>query len=269
MLRVLIVAMALFCAPLPVVAAEATAADLIRQIGFDTLFRDFGTTLATSPRQHGVADERFLVAWETSASNAFGSGELNRRLQQSLAARLTQAEMQQIGDFLASPLGLRLAGLERATRRIAPDRQIETLAKGKTLYLVLPDTRRARFEEVMQLSSSDMAFAMLNQSLRGMAMGLRLSGSGDIDVSWDEVDREVQARLTGLHESLVDATRATLAFTYAELSAPELEAYLDFLRRPATRRFYATATAAIGQIIGETMLGISRDVAARMSAVSI
>jgi hypothetical protein len=102
-----------------------------------------------------------------------------------------------------------------------------------------------------------------------MAMGLRLSGSGDIDVSWDEVDREVQARLTGLHESLVDATRATLAFTYAELSDPELEAYLDFLRRPATRRFYATATAAIGQIIGETMLGISRDVAARMSAVSI
>lgn len=268
MLRVLIVAMALFCAPFPLVAAEPVAAALMHQIGFDSLFRDFGTTLAISPRQHGIADERFLAAWEKSASRAFGSDALNHRLQQSLAASLTEEEMATIGSFLASPLGVRLASLELATRRIEPDRQIEALAKGKTLYFVLPETRRAHFDEVMLLSGSDIAFVMLGESLRGMAMGLRLSGNGDIDLSWDEIDVEVQSQLKGLRESLVDATLSTLAFTYAELSDKELEAYLDFLRAPATRKFYATVAAAVGQILGETMFGIGRDVAARMNAVS-
>jgi hypothetical protein len=269
MLRALIFALALFLAPLPLSAAEPMLGALMHQIGFDTLFRDFGSTLALSPRQHGVNDERFLAAWEKCTSAAFGNEELNRRLQQSLGASLSEDEIQGIGSSLASPLGLRPAGLERATRQIAPERQIETLAKGKTLYFVLNETRRARFDEVMNLSGAEMSFAMLGESLRGMALGLHLSAKGDIDLSWDEIDAHVRTQLAGLQESLVDATRSTLAFTYADLSDDELEQYLDFLRAPATQKFYATVTAAIGQIMEETMFSIGQDVAARLSAVSV
>ena len=269
MLRIFVFVLTLILSPLPLFAAESTSGALMRQIGFDVLFRDFGTTLAVSPRQHGVGDERFLAAWEKCTSAAFTGDELNQRLQQGLSASLSDDEMQSVGSFLASPLGLRLAGLERTTREIAPERQIETLAKGKTLYFVLPETRRARFEEVMSLSGADVTFTMLGESLRGMAMGLHLSAKGDIDLSWDEIDAEVQAKLAGLRESLVDATRSTLAFTYADLSDDELETYLEFLRAPATRKFYAAVTVAIGQIIEETMFDLGQDVAARLSAVAI
>ena len=269
MLRALVLALTLFLSPLPLQAAESASGALMRQIGFDVLFRDFGTTLATSPRQHGIDDERFLAAWEKSATTAFGRAELNTRLQQSLSAGLSEGELGSIGSFLASPLGQKLAGLEQATRRIAPERQIETLAKGKTLYIVLPDTRRARFDEVMDLSGADMTFTMLGESLRGMALGLHLSAKGDIDLSWDEIDAEVQVKLAGLRESLADATRSALAFTYAGLSDEELETYLEFLRDPVTRKFYATLTTAIGHIIEETMFDLGQDVAARLGAVSV
>jgi hypothetical protein len=121
----------------------------------------------------------------------------------------------------------------------------------------------------MQLSGAEMSFAMLGESLRGMALGLHLSAKGDIALSWDEIDASVTAQLDGLEESLVDATRSTLAFTYADLSDEDLETYLEFLRAPATRKFYTTAATAIGDIMKETMFGIGQDVAARLSAVAI
>jgi hypothetical protein len=269
MLRALVLALALLLAPLPLSAAEPASGALMRQTGFDRLFQDFGTMLAVSPRQHGVADERFLAAWEKCADAAFGDAALNQRLADRLGQSLSDEEMTGIGSFLASPLGLKLAGLERSTRDIAPERQIEALAKGKTLYFVLPETRRARFDEVMQLSGAEMSFAMLGESLRGMALSLHLSARGDIALSWDEIDASVTAQLDGLEESLVDATRSTLAFTYAELSDEDLETYLEFLRAPATRKFYTTAAAAIGEILQQTMFGIGQDVAARLSAVAI
>jgi hypothetical protein len=269
MLRIFLLAVAFLCAPLQLHAAETGSAALMRQIGFDTLFRDFGTTLSHSPRQHGVADERFLAAWEKTATAAFGTDDLNRKLQASLDSSLTDEEMSEIATFLGSPFGLRLAELERATQQIAPERQIETLAKGKTLYFVLPEIRRAHFDEVMALSGAEMTFSMLGESLRGMALGLHLSAKGDIDLAWDEIDAQVRTQLKGMQESLVDATRSTLAFTYEKLSDAELEAYLDFLRAPATKKFYATVTVAIGRIIEETMFDIGQDVAARLNAVAV
>ncbi len=241
----------------------------MRQAGMDSLFRDFGSMLSLSPRQHGVSDKRFLSAWETCASAAFADGGLNQRLVDRLGQNLSPEDMAGIGDFLASPLGLKLAGLERATREIAPGRQIETLAKGKTLYLLAPVPRRASIDEVMALSGAEMSFAMLGESLRGMALGLHLSAKGDVALSWEQIDADVTAQLDGLEDSLADATRSTLAFTYAGLSDDDLGSYLDFLRTPATRKFYATLTLAIGEIIEETMFGIGRDVAARLGAVAI
>jgi hypothetical protein len=121
----------------------------------------------------------------------------------------------------------------------------------------------------MTLSGAEMTFTMLGESLRGMAMGLHLSAKGDIELSWDEIDAEVQSKLSDLRESLVDATRSTLAVTYADLSDAELETYLEFLRAPATRKFYTVVATAIGQIIEETMFDIGQDMAARLSAVSV
>src|SRR5690606_12497674 len=127
----------------------------------------------------------------------------------------------------------------------------------------------ASFDEVMRLSGAEVSFAMLGESLRGMALGLQLSNKGDVALSWEEIDASVSTQLSGIEESLADATRATLALTSAELSAADLVYYLAVLRMPATRSYYATLAAAVGELIRETMVEIGENVAARLAAVSI
>jgi hypothetical protein len=275
-LRTLLTA-ALFFTASPIAAAEPaniapeskTSSEVMRVIGLDRIFPQFGQTVAASPRQGGVTDARFLEAWESVAASAFSGADLAARLEATLSGSIAAAEWAKIDDFLLSPLGHRVTELERATHAIAPERHIAAIAKGQTIYLGTSPRRRDQLEELLALSGADMTFTMLGESIRGMALGLHLSVHGQLQLPWEEIDAGVASRLAGMRQSLVEATRGTFALTYGELSEAELEAYLDFLRHPATRKFYTVATLAVGAIIRETMFGLGEDVAARLRRVDI
>ncbi len=247
----------------------AISSELMARFGLQGLFARFGRSLAASPRLQGIADERFLAAWETAAVATFDAPELENRLGLSVGGSLDAGEIGWLGGFSASALGVRVAGLEAATQAISPAAQIGVVAKGQVLYLGLPEHRRGQLGELMALTGAEIMFDMLGESLRGMAMGLRLAAAGDIEVPWSEIDADVARQLSGMKTSLTDATRAVLAYTYASLSDDELEAYLEFLRAPATRKFYAAATLAIGDILRETMFGLGETVAQRLRRVEI
>lgn len=281
LLRALLMALCAACAALPAAAAELitvdhptpllhpTSTDLIRMIGLDNVFTQFGRSIAISPRQHGIADARFLDTWESSALSAFSDEELKARLEQSLSRTLSEDELAGIGSFLASSFGQRVTRLEQATQAIAADQQVAALAKGKTLYWRVTERRKSQFEELLDLSGAEMTFAVIGESLRGLALGLHLSSGGDIETPWEEIDNAVKLQLAGLKASLTEAAQASLAFTYSELSDAELETYLAFLRTPAARKFYDTATLTVGDIIRETMFGLGESVANSMQRVDI
>lgn len=281
LLRALVVALSFLCAALPSAAAERiaydqpapdrhpTPSDLIRTIGLDNVFVQFGRSIAASPRQHGIADARFLEAWETSAVLAFGDSKLNARLEAGLSRTLSDDDLNGIDSFLTSSFGRRVTKLEQASQSIAADQRVAALAKGKTLYWTVSERRKAQFEELLILSSAEMTFAVIGESLRGMALGLHLSSGGDIETPWEDIDNTVKLQLGGLKASLGDAADAAIAYTYNELSDAELEDYLSFLRTPAARKFYNTATLIVGDIIRETMFGLGDSVAIRMQRVNI
>lgn len=280
-LRALGVALLTLCAAFPSAGAELvaynqaaadrqpTSSDLIHTIGLDNVFVQFGRSIAISPRQHGIADARFLATWEASAVEAFSDSKLNARLEASLAQTLDQAELAGIERFLASPFGQRVTKLEQAAQAITPDRRVAALAKGQTLYWSVSPRRKAQFEELLNLSGAEMTFAVIGESLRGMALGLRLSSGGDIETPWDEIDNAVKLQLAGMKDSLAEAAHSALALTYSELTDAELEDYLNFLRTPAARKFYDTATLAVGDIIRETMFGLGESVALSLRRVDI
>lgn len=280
-LRALLVALCSLCAALPAAAAEPIAADhptpvvhptstdLIRMIGLDNVFVQFGRSIAVSPRQHGIGNARFLDAWENSALKAFSDSRLGARLEQSLSQTLSEDELAGIGSFLTSSFGRRITRLEQATQAVAADQQVAALAKGKTLYWTVTERRKSQFEELLNLSGAEMTFAVIGESLRGLALGLHLSAGGDIETPWEEIDNAVKLQLAGLKASLTEAAQASLAFTYSELSDAELETYLAFLRTPAARKFYDTATLSVGDIIRETMFGLGESVAISLRRVDI
>jgi hypothetical protein len=276
-----LVAAALVCAAsLPLVAAEpipaslgapppTLSAQLMARFGLEGLFSRFGQSLAASPRQQGVGDERFLGAWEAAAAITFDAPELDARLGRSVSQALDPGEVDWLDGFSASALGARIAGLEATTQEVAPGAQIGVVAKGQILYLALPEPRRGQLGELMELTGTEIMSDLMAESLRGMAMGLRLAAAGDLEVPWSEIDADVSRQLSGMKSSLADATRAVLAYTYASLSDDELEAYLQFLRAPATRKFYGAATLAIGDILRETMFGLGETVAQRLHRVNV
>jgi len=252
------------------IAASAFGpADVLRNAGFGDVFGAFGRSIVLSPRQQGVTDERFLRAWESDVTAAFGAVALNDELVTRLGT-LDPLDLAGVAGFLVSPFGVRVAALEHAAQTVPTDQQIAVLAKGQTLYWRISDTRRVQFDELMHLSGMEVSFALLLETLRAAAVSLHMSQrTGDLEVPWEEIDAGVTEQLSGMHDRLLEATRATFAYTYDSLTDDELEAYLQFLRGPSAQRFYGTATLAVGDIIRRTMLSLGRSVAARLNAVQI
>jgi hypothetical protein len=273
LLRTLLLTLLCLCAATPAAAEELvrypTSSDLIRTIGLDNIFTQFGQSIAVSPRQHGIGDPRFLGVWETAALRAFADNKLNARLEQSLAHTLSGAELSGIDSFLTSSFGRQVIALEQRAQNVAADGQFAVLAKGRTIYWSISERRKAQFEELLSLSSAEMTFSVIAESLRGMALGLHLSRGGDIETPWEEIDASVRLQLAGIRESLTEAAHAALAYTYSALTDAELEDYLSFLRTPAARKFYDTAALAVADIIRDTMFGLGENVALRLRRVDI
>jgi hypothetical protein len=243
---------------------------VLRSAGFGDVFLAFGQSVAGSPRLQGVTDERFLRAWERGAARAFSARTLNDELASRLGSTLDAGELTGIADFLASPLGRRVAALEHATQTVPASEQLDVLAKGQVLYWRISDMRRAQFEELMRLSGAEVSFSLLAESLRAAAVGLHMArDTGDLEVPWEEIDAGVDSQLSGMKDRLLEATRATFAYTYDALSDGEIEAYLVFLRAPAAQKFYSTATLVVGDIIRRTMIALGQSVAARLNAIQI
>jgi hypothetical protein len=216
-----------------------------------------------------VTDERFLRAWETGVAASFGSGALNAELIDRLGA-LDPADLAGVADFLGSTFGLRVAALEHTAQAVPADQQLAVLAKGQTLYWRISETRRAQFDELIHLSGMEVSFVLLSETLRAAAVSLHMSqDTGDLEVPWEEIDAGVVDQLSGMHDRLLEATRATFAYTYDSLTDAEIEEYLAFLRAPAAQRFYGAATAAVGDIIQRTMIDLGQRIAAKLNAIQI
>lgn len=251
------------------VAPAARSADVVRSMGLDQIFTQFGRSIAQGPRRQGVTDEHFLAAWEPLTRDVFARRELNERLTAMLDRRLDRVDLAGVQDFLTSPFGSRVTGLEQQAQAIPPEQQVAAIARGQVLYLQAGRARQALLEELLKLSGAEVTFAVLGESLRGLAVGMHIVAHGDLHIPWEEIDALVDARLAGMRESLAEASRGALALTYAELSDDELAEYVAFLATPATRKFYAVASVTVSALIREAMFVLGEDVAARLQRVAI
>ncbi len=271
LLRILTLAAACLAAILSLAgvrAAETSVSERVAlRVGLETLYLQFGATVAQSARQGGVGDAAFVAAWEGATVEAFTAVGLDTVLATRLAADLDGAELEAIEAFFASGLGARIGTLEAAVQRIPADQQIALIARGQAMLLAAPPLRQALLQEVLTLRSAAVTFAILKESLRALALGLHLSKHGEIAVDWEEIDATVSTELAAMEQSLRDASLGTLAVALSPLTNAELSAYVAFLRAPATRKFQTLTALTIGQAIHEAMGTLGTALAGRLSAV--
>lgn len=263
-------------APLPPLAAETapaefSVAELMQATALDLIFDQFGAAIAASARVGDIStDQVFLSHWQDAAASSFNGAALRSRLAGALEGKFSDGERAALGAFFRSDFGRRITGLERDVARLGAEEQAKAVAKGQQLSAEAGAIRAIQLDELMELTSADIAGAMAAQSMRALLLGLSISHQrGDIEVPWQEIDAQVQAMLPNLIADHTRAQRSLMAYAYRRLGDDELDRYIAFLRTAPAQKLYAVTAHAVGQIVAHSMSSFGETLAARMASVNV
>src|SRR5690606_31707085 len=131
----------------------------------------------------------------------------------------------------SAPFGMNVTEIERTVTTLPPEMQLVARDEGLALVGEADPRRFEQIEEMLRLVSADLAVAIVRQSVRGMLIGMSMSGQqGDIEVPWDEIDAHLDAIMPEIEADVATTQRAIMYFAYRELTEGELDTYLAFLR---------------------------------------
>lgn len=281
--RALAIALCLSAAPLPAFAIDPVLAteqaptmstrELMQATALDQIFTTFADTIATSPELQGVPmPPPFLAAWKDTAYETLDADILHAQLEAALDGKLTDAENAEVAAYFRSDFGKRITALEIEIQTLSAEEQLAARDAGVAILEDIPDdaTRRKQIDEIMTLVSADVARAMLGEAMRAMLVSMSLSGaSGDIEVPWEEIDRQLDDLLPGFEREMLLTQRALMAYAYDSLTDDEVETYLKFLRTDASQRFYALIGLSAGQVMERAMGKFGEELARRLNRVNV
>jgi hypothetical protein len=214
----------------------------------------------------------FLAAWKDTAYETLDADTLHAELEAALDGKLTDAENAEVAAYFRSDFGKRITALEIEIQAMGAEEQLAARDAGIAILEDLPEdaTRAKQIDEIMTLVSADVARAMLGQAMRAMLVSMSLSGAnGDIEVPWEEIDRQLADLMPGFEQEMLLTQRALMAYAYASLSDDEVEDYLKFLRTDASQRFYALIGLSAGQVMERAMGKFGEELAHRLNRVNV
>lgn len=280
--RSLVLAAALALAPLTVLPAALPAVaqsepapmtmdELMHVTALDEIFTHFGPGIAAAPEDQGVP---FVgaqkAAWQQSASEAFRADRMHADLARTLSDKFEADDIAAFTTFFRSPFGERVSGIERSVTLLPPDAQESAREAGIALAGSADTRRNEQIDEMLKLVSAEIATTIVRQSVRGLLIGMSMSGqTGDIEVPWEEIDAHLDSIMAGVEDDVRLTQRAMMFFAYAELTEAELDQYLEFLRTTSAQKLYALAAYSIGEIITGRMETFGETLARRLQQVSV
>lgn len=281
--RAIAIALCLSAAPLPAFAVEPVMAteqaatmstrELMQATALDRIFTTFAETIASSPELQGVPmPPPFLAAWKDTALEVLDADTLHAELEAALDGKLTDAENAEVAAFFRSDFGKRITALEVDVQMMEAEEQLAARDTGIAILEDIPAdaTRSKQIDEIMTLVSADVARAMLGQAMRAMLVSMSLSGaSGDIEVPWEEIDRQLADLMPGFEQEMLATQRALMAYAYQSLADDEVENYLTFLRTDASQRFYALIGLSVGKVMEGAMARFGEELAHRLNRVNV
>jgi hypothetical protein len=195
---------------------------------------------------------------------------MHSSLASTLEGKFSDDDQAAFAEFFRSPFGLEISRIERDVTVLGPESQL--FARGEGVKLAeLDDARRhAQIEEILGLVSAELSTAMVIESLRGMMIGMAMTGrQGDIEVPWQEIDAQITAMMPAIEADVAATQRAMMFYAYRDLSEAELDQYLAFLRTEAAQKFYAVSAYAVGEIVSERMRTFGETLAAMLRRVNV
>ena len=261
--------------PLPVAAQTdallLTTEELMRATALDEVFTQFGPVIEAAPREQNVPFPAGMEdVWAEAARKVFVAETMHSSLARTLEGKFTDDDKTAFADFFRSPFGLKISKIERDVTILGPESQSYARNEGLKLAGLDDPRRHEQIEEMLQLVSAELSTAMVIESVRGMMIGMAMTGQqGDIDVPWEEIDAQIAVIMPAIEADVAVTQRAMMFYAYRDLSETELDRYLDFLRTEAAQKFYAVSAYAVGEIVGERMRTFGETLAAMLRRVSV
>lgn len=232
--------------------------DLIKLVGLDTSFDQFGTNLKAGIRQAaagrkngGDAAQKVLIAEDSAIDVAFQPDVLQREFLRAMAGRLENADLDAIFAFYKAPLGARMTALENAKLKEAPDAAMKNAAELAELIKREPE----RAEVLKELDSSlKLTETATNQALnlaRAVTIGMAAADENTKALpseAIEAIDSRLEQMRPAMAAQIKQLSALTLTYTYREASISELRQYLRFLKSPAGRKLYGTAVPAMNEV---------------------
>jgi hypothetical protein len=276
-LAALFAAGALAPAALPVPAfaqAETYAistAELMQATGLDEIFTQFSATIEAAPRDQAVPFNAAMNGvWIEASREIFGADSMHRALAGALDDKFEPEDYEVYADFFRSDFGRRVSVVERAVTTLPPLDQIVARNEGEALAAEATSRRLEQIDEMLRLVSAEISIEMVKQSIRGMMIGMSVTGQqGDISVPWEEIDAQLEIIMPGIEADIGATQRAMMFYAYRAFSETDLDKYLTFLRTDAAQKLYAVAAYSIGQIVADRMHAFGEALVAKMGRVNV
>lgn len=248
----------------PLRAADRDRLEAFLEVtGFGVALDSLALSAADAPRMLGMEASDFGSDWERVANEVFDTGEMRKTALDILSQTLSEEDLAHAAGFYASDLGQRLVEVENASHMVEDD-------SGKR------DTGEDMVTEMMRAGDPRL------QVIKGLNAAIDQSGNAVRAVQEVQVRFLMAASHAGVLEQAIDeeSLRALLkqgenelriqlkagalanaAYTYADISTEDLDAYREALEHPRMQRVYELMNA----VQFEIMAGRYERLAARMA----
>ncbi|WP_288940215.1 DUF2059 domain-containing protein [uncultured Roseovarius sp.] len=206
------------------------------------------------------------VSWQRVVNRIHDADKMRALVERGFADALAGEDLKPMLDFLQTPRGQNIVGLEIAARRAFLDSAVEEAARDRL------EQRRDENAPVLELISqlirdSDLIERNVTGALNSNLMFYNgLVDGGALEMSQDDILSDVWSQEDTVREDARDWMNAFLLMAYEPLEPADLQAYVEFYRTPAGRVLNRAMFDAFNRMYEELSYILGRAVARHMQS---
>lgn len=200
-------------------------------------------------------------------SGSYNAAEIQARIVSDLEASLNDQQLQSVMEWYDTPVAKKIAKAEVAASR--PEAWAEIQARAPELNRQFRGSERAgmfdRFDKASRATESAVDTSIAVQL--GLASALA-AFKGDNGASFDQIQRQIEGQRGMLEGMVSQQVYDSYLFTYRDISAAELDLYIQFLESDAGSQFSQVVTDSIQQAITDPIESIGSQMVRMLSPAS-
>ncbi len=232
---------------------------LLIQAGFDQ-------AAAEDQRTKGIPED-FSLAMRVMAEEAFSPDSLKATILGEFEEKLSIQDMKKVLEWLDSPTGRRCTKLEENAGKPESLVEIEQFVDQmrKTPAPVERLTAIRRLDSVVKATEANVGL-MLNNSL-AIAIALRSTLPVEQQRPLADIVDEIEKHRPQLEPMLRSQIGILLLYTYRDLTAAELDQYIEFAGSPAGSKYHTVAISGVKKALFNGSLKLGESIGNKMKKI--